>query len=195
MSNDSGKQGDGRPTITRPERPQYFMGIALAVRARANCLGSRVGAVLALDHRIVATGYNGTPVNMDNCDQGGCHRCANRDRFAKGTGYDVCICVHAEQNALLSAAKFGIAVEAAVLYTTTQPCFGCSKELLQAGVHTVYYLHEWAPSNAELLAEYQKLQSRFPGGVKKVEVVDPDKDWAVSPRRDLPPDTGHSMPE
>ena len=69
---------------------------------------------------------------MKNCDQGGCERCANPEQYPSGTGYDVCICVHAEQNALLAAARFGIAVEGAMLYSTMRPCFNCSKELLQA---------------------------------------------------------------
>lgn len=120
--------------VDRPERVEYFMGIAVAVRRRANCMGNRVGAVLVLNRRIVATGYNGTPENMDNCLDGGCHRCANRDKYPTGTGYDLCICVHAEQNALLAAARFGIAVEGAVLYSTMRPCFGCTKEMLQAKI-------------------------------------------------------------
>ena len=50
------------------------------------------------DGRIVSTGYNGTPYDMPNCDEGGCERCNNRERYASGTGYHLCICVHAEQN-------------------------------------------------------------------------------------------------
>ncbi|RME73790.1 MAG: CMP deaminase, partial [Planctomycetota bacterium] len=105
------------------------MGIALAVRRRANCLGSRVGAVLVLEDRVIATGYNGTAQGLPNCDEGGCERCANRTRYGRGQGYDVCVCVHAELNALLSAARFGIRCEGAAIYTTLQPCFGCAKAL------------------------------------------------------------------
>ena len=162
----------------RPEHPEYFMQIAMAVRERANCLGSRVGAVLVLGDRVIATGYNGTPENMTNCDEGGCDRCANREHYESGTAYDICICVHAEQNALLSAARFGTAVEGAVLYTTTRPCFGCTKELLQAHVSAVYYLHEWSHPDERLAQEYERLQGRIPGGVKKVEMLDPREDWA-----------------
>src|SRR5713101_7132055 len=95
----------------RPDQHEYFMGIAMAVRKRANCLGSRIGAVIVVKGRIVSTGYNGTPENMPNCLDGGCYRCANRDKFQSGTGYDLCICVHAEQNAIISSARFGIAIE------------------------------------------------------------------------------------
>ncbi len=81
------------------------MNIALAVRERADCLGQKVGAIIVLSHRIVATGYNGTPAGMRNCSDGGCIRCANRDKkYVSGSAYDLCICVHAEQNAILAAA-------------------------------------------------------------------------------------------
>src|SRR5579872_1436523 len=110
-------------TEPRPEHHEYFMNIAIAVRRRALCLGRSVGAVLVRDGRIISTGYNGTPENMPNCDERehGCLRCASPDQFPSGTGYDLCICVHAEQNALLSAARFGTSVEGSVLYSTLRP--------------------------------------------------------------------------
>jgi len=179
------------PTIakeTRGNRHKYLMNIAMAVRARANCKGNRVGAVIVLNNRIISTGYNGTPENMPNCLDGGCYRCANRDKtYKSGEAYDLCICVHAEQNAILAAARFGIAIEGSTLYTTMRPCLGCAKEMLQAQVRAVYYLHEWSPGTkqdalrtAEQRAEYEKLMIRFPGGVHKLEMDDPDFEWAVS---------------
>jgi tRNA(Arg) A34 adenosine deaminase TadA len=99
--------------------------------------------VVVLGNRIVSTGYNGTPEGMTNCNQGGCYRCAHPEQYEPGKGYDVCICVHAEQNALLTAARFGIPVEGADVYTTLAPCFGCMKELLQAKVRSVYYLGDF----------------------------------------------------
>ena len=147
----------------------YMMSIAVGVRARANCLGSQIGAVLARDGHIVSTGYNGTPHKTPNCDENGCVRCSNRDLYPAGTGYDMCICVHAEQNALLSAARFGIAVEGSILYTTWQPCFSCTKEMLQAGVLGVRYGENWEP-NPDLKEEYERLQSFFPERVSKVDL-------------------------
>lgn len=148
------------------------MRIAVAVRRRADCLGSRVGAVLVYQDRIISTGYNGTPAGMRNCSEGGCERCGDRERWESGRGYDVCICVHAEQNALLTAARFGIPVEGADLYTTTRPCFGCMKELLQAGIGQVLYLDDWRHPDDDLAAQYRVLESRFPGGVTRVELDD-----------------------
>jgi dCMP deaminase len=182
-----------RPPYVRPDRMNYYMLIAMAVRRRANCIGNRVGAVLVLNDRIISTGYNGTPQNMRNCDEGGCERCAHREKYGTATGYDVCICVHAEQNALISASRFGTPVEGASLYSTMRPCFGCAKELLQARVHAVYYLHEWRHPNEDLWRQYMLLQERFPGGVHQVPTPDPDASWAVSAWRDAEADTGHTM--
>jgi dCMP deaminase len=168
----------------RPDVDEYMMGIALSVRARANCLGNRIGALVVKDGRIVSTGYNGTPYDMPNCDEGGCERCNHRDRYESGTGYDLCICVHAEQNALLAAARFGIACEGGIMYTSQRPCFGCTKELLQAKIVGVRYLHEWRYPDDAVRAQYDRVQARFPEGVKPVRIDDPDAEWAVSALRE-----------
>ncbi len=163
--------------MPRPEPDAYFMGIALAVRARASCTGRRVGAIIVRDSRILSTGYNGTPSKMRNCEDGGCHRCANPEQYASGEGYDLCICVHAEQNALLAAARFGVAVEDCTLYTTLQPCFGCLKELLQANVREVRYLHAWQSKFGE---QYAALVERLgTHNFRPVALDDPDAHWAL----------------
>ena len=167
---------------SRPDMNQYLMGIAMAVRKRANCLGSRIGAVIALNGRVVSTGYNGTPENMPNCLDGGCHRCANREQYPSGSGYDLCICVHAEQNAILSAARFGISIEGSTVYSTMRPCFSCTKEMLQARVRAVYYLHDWSHPNPVHKAEYERLQARFEGGIRRLDMPDPDAEWATRKR-------------
>jgi dCMP deaminase len=165
---------------SRPDRHHYFMGIALAVRQRADCTGQKVGAVIVVDRRIVSTGYNGTPSGMQNCSDGGCHRCANRDKkYASGTAYDLCICVHAEQNAILAAARFGISIQGAVMYTTTEPCFGCLKEMLQAGISEVYYLHPWSsPRDENQQRQYQQLQNAIEHGVHQLNLADDREAWA-----------------
>lgn len=151
----------------RPDKQEYFALLALAARARADCLGRRVGAVVVRDDRVLSTGYNGTPIGMPNCSEGGCYRCLHRDEpeFSPGRAYDLCICVHAEQNALLAAARFGQPTLGATLYTTMRPCFGCLKESLQAGVVAVHYLEEWAAAGPEedpaLAGQYANLRSRF----------------------------------
>jgi dCMP deaminase len=164
--------------MERPNPDNYFMGIALAVRRRANCRGSRVGAIVVVDKRIVSTGYNGTPEGMTNCLDGGCDRCANRTSYPSGTGYDLCICVHAEQNAILAAARFGISVANGTVYTTTQPCFGCVKEMLQAKIQKVFYLHPWIHPDPAVANEYRKIVARIPEGLEHLDVPDPDAAWA-----------------
>jgi dCMP deaminase len=178
--------------MPRPEPDAYFMGIAKAVRARANCTGRRVGAIIVRDARILSTGYNGTPSKMVNCEEGGCHRCANPAAYPSGEGYDVCICVHAEQNALLAASRFGVAVENCTLYTTLQPCFGCLKELIQSNVREVCYLHAWESRFSEVYAALvQRLgRDRF----RQVVVADEDADWALGRARGLVErDHGHEL--
>jgi dCMP deaminase len=163
--------------MPRPEPDAYFMGIALAVRARANCTGRRVGAIIVRDYRILSTGYNGTPTKMRNCEDGGCERCANPQSYASGEGYDLCICVHAEQNALLAAARFGVAVEGCTVYTTLQPCFGCLKEVIQASVREVCYLKPW---ESRFVAQYAALAGRLgDGNFLRIEFEDPQAEWAL----------------
>lgn len=187
----TGQNSDQTPdevleTKQRPDVDEYMMAIAMAVRARANCTGNRIGSVIAKDGRIVSTGYNGTPYDMTNCDEGGCERCANKDRYESGTGYDLCICVHGEQNALLAAARFGIACEGGIIYTTMRPCFGCTKELLQAKISGVRYLHPWQHPDNEIQAQYDRLQARFVDGVKPIRMKDPEAVWAISNLRRKP---------
>ena len=174
------------PTRGRPSFDEYFMGIAMAVRARANCTGNRVGAIIVKDHHQLAAGYNGTAAGQENCTDGGCHRCGHPELYRSGEGYDACLCLHAEQNALLMAARFGISVHGADLYTTMRPCFTCSKEMLQAGIETVYYLHPWAHPDPAHQVQYERLQAAFPGGVHHLPTPDPFEAWAVRAKRPAP---------
>lgn len=196
-------RGPGLPAVgVLPKRPlpdDYFMGIAYAVRERANCRGYKVGAIVVLQGRVVSTGYNGTPENMPNCDEGGCVRCAERVRtpsgkpkYRSGTGYDVCICVHAEQNALLAAARFGIPVAGGLVYTTIQPCFGCLKEMVQARIEGIRYRHPWSHPDKTLRPQYDVLKAQFRQGVKQVLTPDPHAAWALG-RGPRDSDTGHPI--
>lgn len=196
-------RGPGLPAVeVLPKRPlpdDYFMGIAYAVRERANCRGYKVGAIVVLQGRVVSTGYNGTPENMPNCDEGGCVRCAERVRtpsgkpkYRSGTGYDVCICVHAEQNALLAAARFGIPVAGGLVYTTIQPCFGCLKEMVQARIAGVRYRHPWSHPDKRLRSQYDILKTRFSQGVKQILTPDPREAWALG-KGAKAGDTGHPI--
>jgi dCMP deaminase len=113
------------------------MNIAHEAAKRANCLRRRVGALIVRDHIIVSTGYNGTPIGVRNCFDGGCLRC--QSNAAPGEGYDTCICVHAEENAIVLAARHGASTNGSVLYSTLRPCFSCVKLCIQAGIKEVIY--------------------------------------------------------
>jgi dCMP deaminase len=146
--------------FVRPDWNPYFMMIALAVAQRANCLKGEhpVGAVIVKDNRIVSTGYNGTPSDLVDCRKGGCGVCSGRTAEKRD-----CVCVHAEQNAILAAARFGISIEGAELYCLVRPCFACSKEMIQVGIKKAYYVFEWNMSDRTEAeeAEYRKIQSGF----------------------------------
>lgn len=153
------------------ERDRYYMDIAFSVRKGADCLGSQVGAVIVFENRVISTGYNGTPDGFPNCRDGGCVRCrdsqlikdgkaseASDPAHTSGNALDRCICVHAEQNSLITAARFGIRVDDATLYTTMSPCFGCLKEAVQAGVKRVVYSEEYPARYSPALVDlYRKL--------------------------------------
>ena len=123
--------------MQRPGWDEYYMTIAQAVSARSNCVRRRVGALVVVEKAIISTGYNGTPMGVRNCTDGGCPRCLSD--AAPGEGYDACVCVHAEQNAFALAARHGNATNGGTLYTTLRPCFGCAKEAIQAGIREVVY--------------------------------------------------------
>jgi dCMP deaminase len=87
----------------------------------------------------------------------------------------VCICVHAEQNAILQAAKLGYSVQGSQCYTTLRPCFGCLKELYQAGVTAVRYLNPWSPSEPREAEAYEALLREMAvRGVPVVQLLLPD---------------------
>lgn len=94
----------------------------------------RVGCVLIHNNRILSTGYNGTPRNLPNCNAGGCPRCNS----AATGNLASCLCLHAEENALLEAGRERIR-EGSVLYCDTCPCLTCSVKIAQVGVKEVVY--------------------------------------------------------
>jgi len=112
------------------------MELAQVVKKRSDCLRRTVGCVLVKDFRIITTGYNGTPHKIKNCTQGGCKRCLLRHqgKLSSGEKEESCICIHAEQNAIIQAAYLGISTKSATLYSTTNPCSTCAKMLINAGI-------------------------------------------------------------
>jgi dCMP deaminase len=132
----------------RPGWDEYFMSIARVVASRSNCVKRKVAAVITVDRRIIATGYNGTPRGVRNCNEGGCPRC---NEFAPG-GADLgeCVCSHAEENAITQSAYHGVSVRGATLYTTFCPCLMCTKMIINAGIAEVVFSADYPMGDVSL---------------------------------------------
>jgi dCMP deaminase len=163
-----------RGTDPRPDRSEYLLSMAVDQAARCNCRKTAVGAVIVRDDRIISTGYNGTIAGFANCIDGGCPRCADATVIS-GSQLDRCICVHAEQNALLAAARFGVRVEGTACWVTNEPCLDCTKQLIQAEVAMVYFWKPYALPNAESQALRETMREHAKD-VTKFERVTPATD-------------------
>ena len=108
---------------------EYFMKIAHVVAERSTCDRAHVGCVLVKEKRILTTGYNGSIAGGKHCDDVG-HDV--EDGHCKRT-------IHAETNAILQAAKFGINIDNALVYVTHSPCFTCFKNMVSVGISSIYY--------------------------------------------------------
>ncbi|MCC6443271.1 MAG: dCMP deaminase family protein [Armatimonadetes bacterium] len=107
----------------------YFMNIAREVASRSTCTRKHVGAVIVKDRTILSTGYNGSIRGMPHCDEVGCEM----------EGGHCVATIHAEANAIIHAARMGVAIADAELYTTASPCWNCFKMIANAGIVRIYY--------------------------------------------------------
>lgn len=138
--------------MERPSWDQYFMEITHLVATRSSCLRRQVGAVLVKQKNILATGYNGVPSGITHCSETGCLR--ERLKVPSGERHELCRGLHAEQNAIIQAARHGINIDGATLYCTTMPCIICSKMLINAGIKKIVYEHGYSDELAqEMIAE------------------------------------------
>ena len=120
----------------RPSWDEYFLGIMDAVRERGTCDRGKSGSIIVRDNRILTTGYVGSAKGMPHCDEAGhlMHEVLNED----GTRSKHCIrTVHAEQNAIVQAARNGVSIEGATIYCSMTPCFTCAKLIINAGIKRV----------------------------------------------------------
>lgn len=122
---------------TRPSWNDYFLEVADLVATRSTCLRRQVGAVLVRDKRIISTGYNGAPRKLKHCSETGCLRQEND--IPSGQRYELCRGVHAEQNAIINAAYYGISTQDTVMYCTNQPCIICARMIINAGIEKVVH--------------------------------------------------------
>ena len=142
----------------RPNFDEYFMKIAIDVASRATCLRRHVGAVMVRGNRIISTGYNGSPLGMSHCTDVGCLIVKRDDE--DGSTKEHCIrTVHAEENAILHAAKHGVSTEGSTLYVTAgPPCIACSKNLINAGVKRIVYSGSYPGEHAVRFLKEAKVE-------------------------------------
>lgn len=143
----------------RPTRDQTLMKVAYALQDRSSCDRNHVGAVIAMQGRILSTGYNGAPAGMDHCT----HETFTVESFNRVSpiallyegpprGKGCSIAIHAEANALAFAARYGISVNGAELFTTLSPCYDCAKLIIAAGLVRVVFDRGYRePAGTDLL--------------------------------------------
>jgi len=134
------------------------MEIAKLVATRSTCLRRKVGAVIVKDRHILSTGYNGTPKGITHCEVVGCLR--EKLKVPAGERHELCRGLHAEQNALLQAALYGISLKEATLYCTNQPCIICAKMLINAGIKEIVILKGYPDTMAKEMLEEAGIKIR-----------------------------------
>ena len=143
---------------------QRFMDMACLIANWASCYvpNRKIGCVIVRDRRVMTTGYNGAPAGLKTCKEKG--RCLRRDLgIASGTRAEVCYAIHAEQNAIIQAAKLGISIDGATLYCTHQPCSVCAKMIINTGIRRVVYAQGYpADFSLELFEEAGVKLERWP---------------------------------
>ena len=134
--------------------PRY-MQMAKLVASWSTCIrdNRQVGAVIVKDNRVVAIGYNGAPAGVKSCmERGFCLR--DKMGIESGTRQEICYSVHAEQSAIIQAAKMGISIQGSTIYVTHQPCSLCARMIVNSGIERIVYEQDYPDKfSLELLKE------------------------------------------
>src|SRR6266481_2227082 len=146
------------PNTAQRKSDSKYIALADRVAAKSNCSRRSVGALLVRDGQIIAAACNGVSRKYRNCVVAGCPRCKRGGDV--GTGYDSCICLHAEQAALAMAAGEGQSVKGATLYVNLRPCLACLNLAVAAGVTKIVYKESWSYGR-ELEFQYRRLSRRL----------------------------------
>lgn len=136
-----------------------FMEMAELVSTWSSCHkeNRQVGAVIVKEKRILTTGYNGAPSEVKSCkEKGACMR--EQEGIKSGTMQERCFAVHAEQNAIIQAARIGVSVKDAVLYCTHQPCSICAKIIINSGIHRIVYRNPYPDEFSRAMLEEAGLE-------------------------------------
>jgi dCMP deaminase len=148
--------------MDRPSWDEYFMQVVDLVKTRSTCLRRKVGAVIVKDKRILATGYNGAPVGCRHCEEMGCLR--QKLNIPSGERHELCRAIHAEQNAIVQAAKAGTTIDGSTIYVSAQPCVICAKLLINAGIKRIVFAGDYPDELAKELLDEAKIELVKYGG-------------------------------
>ncbi|MGM5488515.1 MAG: deoxycytidylate deaminase [Nanobdellota archaeon] len=175
----------------RPSKTEYYLNITREVAARSNCLSTNIGAIIVRDDQIISTGYNGAPRKTRDCFVTG--SCLRREmNIPSGQRYELCRTVHAEQNAIINAARAGVPILNGTLYLhgvrtygveepvllDSLPCIVCKKMIINAGLKyfvgmmsdgsiKVFSVDDWAREWRE--RDMTEDLSRYDAGYKRSE--------------------------
>ena len=140
-----------------------FVELAKIIATWSSCYqdNRKIGAVIVKNKRILTTGYNGAPSGIKSCaERGECLR--RRMDIPSGTRHELCYAIHAEQNAIIQAAKLGVSIEGATLYCTHQPCVICAKMIVNSGIARIVYLTGYPDEfSRQLIAEARVSLEQF----------------------------------
>jgi dCMP deaminase len=152
----------------KPEFDDIYIELAENLAQRSHCIKIKVGAVLTKDTRIISIGYNGPPAHTHNCDEEFPETGCGVDRKGSCT-----LGLHAEQNAILYAAKNGIQLEGATLYVTLSPCLACARVIYTMGIRRVIYKDSYAKFKGLSHEEGNNFLTRF--GIEVIQYQPPRK--------------------
>jgi dCMP deaminase len=144
--------------LPRPSKDETLLTIAHVLARRSSCSRAHVGAVIAIEGRIVSTGYNGAPAGLDHCN----HECDCIVYRVEGASNELhqrncrseqpcTTAIHAETNAIAFAARHGVGLEGATLYSTHLPCIPCSQLIINSGIIRVLYIHPYRITDGQEL--------------------------------------------
>lgn len=138
-----------KPLLARPTREDVFMAMAILASSRGTCIRRRCGAVIVRGGHLLTTGYNGAPAGVQHCGERGCIRAQHN--VLSGTRHELCWGVHAEENAILQAAKLGICLSGSMMFSTNNPCSMCAKSIANVGISKVYYIETYPDELAAVI--------------------------------------------
>lgn len=144
----------------RPDWDSYYMSMVEIAKERSTCLRRQVGAMVVKDKRILTSGYNGAPKGCRHCEEIGCLR--ETLKIPSGERHELCRASHAEQNAIVQAAMYGVSIDGATIYVTAQPCAICTKLIINSGIKRVVYKGDYPDDlSMQLLNEANILVDQY----------------------------------